>query len=471
MKKYLAYLIVFIAWAAFSLPTRAQYLCQVTVPFQPPGVSGKLPTGIIQYFFTALDCNGNNCIAAGLGLNDTANGYQLVFLHSVDGGFTWTVTNSGFPVQNEEDTYISVIEQIDSLNIIAAGNNGIVFHTSDAGGTWQQQKLPVNYTNATIGGVSFSNPMDGIIATGDTPVGVFFTSDGGNNWTTIPVLRLRPAWRCHDYGEGKYRLFVYYTGQTYTTTDNWQTVDSTEPIIADTAESPFYGFVCNFGGGDTMIAYGNHWGGSDTIFTTPYPLIARTTSGGAHWNIEYDDSGGFIGSVSNMTAINRDTIVAGLSGTYNKIFRSTDRGGTWQVDTLIFTDTNFAGLHTFPGYVAWGIGLNTKGDVAAALGQQGGLYSSMIIGQLSAASVNMNSADPKTQIFPNPAFSSVTITSAEAGSTVHLLDILGREVLHGTVPASGALTLDVSDLPLGIYEVMIEKDGAMLKTSKLAVTK
>ena len=57
------------------------------------------------------------------------------------------------------------------------------------------------------------------------------------------------------------------------------------------------------------------------------------------------------------------------------------------------------------------------------------------------------------QIYPNPASSSITITSTEAGSIVHLLDILGREVMQGTVPANGPLTLDVGSLPAGMYYI------------------
>jgi photosystem II stability/assembly factor-like uncharacterized protein len=452
VKKIRLFLIVLIAWVMFALPTQAQFICHVTAPFET-----GLDTGIESSFYTALGCNGNDCTAAMLSAvfyGDTG-GYQIFFLHSNDGGFTWKVQNPGLPLQNGKNVAIFNIQQIDSLHVIAAGDADLVMHTSDGGATWQQQKLP---TTNPIADVSFSDSLHGIIVTSDTPVAIFLTSDGGNNWIPNSFLRAG-AWQCHDYGQGKYRLFTNTSGIIYTTTDNWQTVDSTNPIYLNDSGQINYSYEladCNFGAGDTMIAYGVHW---TSGFANNYPLITRTTDGGAHWITVYDDTNEFITAAQVMSSINRDTIVVGFGGvdaeTRDKVLLSIDRGVTWHIDTLIFTDTNFtAGYHVFFGYNAYGIALNSKGDLIGAFNWSD-LFSSLIIGESTVASVNSSTStsNNQAQIYPNPATETVTITSLEAGGTMHLLDILGREVLQAITPASGSLTLDVSSLPSGLYYI------------------
>ena len=73
--------------------------------------------------------------------------------------------------------------------------------------------------------------------------------------------------------------------------------------------------------------------------------------------------------------------------------------------------------------------------------------------QVVSGVAEINQVGQSEQLYPNPASSSITITSFDAGSTVHLLDILGRELMYEVVPASGSLTLDVSSLPAGLYYV------------------
>jgi hypothetical protein len=468
--KYLSFFIVLIAWVAFALPTRAQFICQVTAPYET-----GLDTGIQASIYTALGCNGNDCTAATLSTvfyGDTG-GYQIFFLHSVDGGLTWKLQNPGLPLQNGENVAIFNIQQIDSLNVIATGNADLVMHTSDGGATWQKQKLP---TTNPIQDVSFSDSLHGIIVTSDTPVAIFVTSDGGNNWTPNSFLRIG-AWQCHDYGQGKYRLFINTSGVTYTTTDNFQTVDSTGPIylndsgLIDYSYEPAY---CNFGAGDTMIAYGVHWSSG---FANNYPVITRTTDGGAHWNTVYDDTNEFITAAQVMSDINRDTIVVGTGGvdaqTRDKILFSTDRGVTWHMDTLIFTDTNFtAGFDVFYGYNAYGIALNPKGDLVGAYSWSTH-FSSMIIGVPGVAGVNTDNSTSsnQTQIYPNPFSQStqITFTSQAAGyAEVSIVNMLGVEVArlfsgelgvgeHDFVwNCRGALQCTPTD---GIYECLVRMNG------------
>jgi hypothetical protein len=391
-------------------------------------------------------------------LPDTASGLgHFAFLHSVDGGHSWTVQH---PILLHDNLAgINTIDQVDSLNVIASINAGagntsfaLIVRTTDGGATWKEDSAPVHY----ITDISFSSPMNGIL-TGNAKT--YITSDGGRDWDTIPAFKSF-GWQCHAYGNGMYRVFESNyssinngppttTGEIYTTKDNWKTYDSIGPVISDPrVMSHVIYYQCSFGSGDTMFLSGYH---QPTIgIETPY--IARTIDGGLHWSSVYDDTTGHDGFISSLSDINQDTIVAGAYGYLNKVLRSTNKGATWEADSLICGDTNFI------GYDNDGIGLNSEGDLIGAfegpriLGQSGRY--SLIIGHRvtsSVATVDLNSSKP--QLYPNPATSSVTLTGVEAGRIVHLLDMLGREVLRSIVPADGSLRLDVSSLPPGIYIV------------------
>jgi Secretion system C-terminal sorting domain len=75
---------------------------------------------------------------------------------------------------------------------------------------------------------------------------------------------------------------------------------------------------------------------------------------------------------------------------------------------------------------------------------------------IEAAPLGVNIAstiDTSMQAYPNPVSGSLTVRSSISGEPIQILDVLGREVLHGIIPANGPLTLDVSSLSAGTYYV------------------
>ncbi|HET6402573.1 MAG TPA: T9SS type A sorting domain-containing protein, partial [Candidatus Kapabacteria bacterium] len=73
------------------------------------------------------------------------------------------------------------------------------------------------------------------------------------------------------------------------------------------------------------------------------------------------------------------------------------------------------------------------------------------------------------RLFPNPASSFVTMTYPSfVKGTYRIVDIAGREMERGTIPPnSGKVTLDVHNLPNGLYEVTV--GGGGLVPGKLVV--
>jgi hypothetical protein len=62
--------------------------------------------------------------------------------------------------------------------------------------------------------------------------------------------------------------------------------------------------------------------------------------------------------------------------------------------------------------------------------------------------------DSSLKLFPNPASERLTVTSLQQGMPIEVLDVLGREVMTGAMPANGPLQFDVSTLPNGTYYVV-----------------
>ncbi len=414
-------------WAAFALPARAQWICNITD-------SSNFGQSTSYYWYTALSCNGNNVVVAA----DVSgkDGYYLAFLLSTDGGTSWSVKDNGLPAPSSDHRpIITSIDQIDSLNIIAFGDSDLLAHTTDGGATWQELTSP---SKNFIGSISFSDSMNGLLVTPET-LGTYVTSDGGANWSPAHFTRLDDG-PCRAYGNGKYRIFRVDNGVVYTTKNDWKTVDSTGPILSDSLLIHRYIITgCSFGTSDTMFAYGESFRG---------PFIVRSTNGGKQWN--FVDTIPYWGWVQNLSDISRDTIIAGTRESIaNTVIWSTDHGATWRVDTLLFHDSNFSAAGE-----NFGIGFNSEGELLGAYSFKDAVDPVLILGQLATAGVNTPSCVGSiVELFPNPATASITLTGVAAGHSVHVLDILGREVLHGTVPATGPFTLDVSSLPSGLYYV------------------
>ncbi|MEZ5012845.1 MAG: T9SS type A sorting domain-containing protein [Chitinophagales bacterium] len=75
------------------------------------------------------------------------------------------------------------------------------------------------------------------------------------------------------------------------------------------------------------------------------------------------------------------------------------------------------------------------------------------------------------RLFPNPANSAFKVfqTNGEKSENDHLeIDILamdGKQVLHTSV--SEGESIDISILPVGIYQVYIQKDGVPTEVEKM----
>ena len=224
------------------------------------------------------------------------------------------------------------MQQIDSLNAVAVGDSGLIYRTFDGGVTWSRQFIPGPFSGtASIWSVYFHDSMNGIICLPDQPA---TTSDGGLTWTLGPYTGISfPT--CHCYGAGKFAVFNSNTGVIYRTSNNWATMDSTQPI--PNASNLFLALRwSDWTDGDTIIGCG-----FDSSSTA---LIMRTTNSGQTWSQSELPQGS--GDIDCMSFISDDTLLSGrYSFAQNSILFSSDNGQSWVSDSVpTFTNDGLNGL-------------------------------------------------------------------------------------------------------------------------------
>ncbi|MDP4200254.1 MAG: YCF48-related protein [Bacteroidota bacterium] len=467
---YSPYLFALLACLMISTGTRAQYRWHMTLP----GVTA----GKYQYDFTSLDCAGEVCTAAALRMDtslgpiklDSSTGsfigpYAIMFYRSLDGGLTWSEQDPGLPTDILPNRFVQKIQQIDSLNAVVIGDSGLIVRTFDGGLTWQKQNLPLTSqppnSSYRVFDVHFSDPATGIVTQSNGKI--FTTHDGGNHWDLAPFSHLF-AWSCHSDRGDRFRVVSYWTGPVYSTADNWQTVDSTPRIIPidDTIHSLF---SVNFRGEDTIVGFGaqNNGPGELNVFDKP-SYITKSVDGGYHWMpITLPDT--LVEDLHCMSSLDRDVVfLGGLTGK-RRILISVDHGMEWEVDTLLQDTINPLAI----------LSLAVTGDghcLGIFAASPPAISAPSFVARLEKVNLGVTGSalpTPKAIFYPNPATASLKITLVSERSQMRLLDVMGREALSGFIPADGTLTLDVSQLPRGIYSVMIERDGQMIPAGKVAL--
>jgi Secretion system C-terminal sorting domain len=412
--------------------------------------------GAYSYIFYYVDCSGDACTAVGTKVDDTIplghlGNYKVLFFRSDNGGSTWIEQDPGFASFGQEvfQDAIMQIQQIDSLNIVAIGDTGlidsglaltgncVIVRSFDAGNTWSVQLDSVfpSFNIINIFNIHFSDSATGIATFGDI---IFTTQDAGNHWVEANFYPPVALSSCHSYGNREFRVAPYINGRLYHTFDDWLTVDSTTPPAIDTASTaiPGYGF------------YGN-----DTIEATalsdakPPLLVLRSTDGGYEWQT-VDSLAMSYASSSEFTPLNRSVVF--LTGVRASVLPvSTDHGNSWQVDTMIADPR--ANVQTNLPYFPLSITLNAEGAAVAALNITPGRIGSAtgFLAKIEAIPADIGRSDVRAistlQVFPNPSISEINIVSSEGN--ISILDPLGRSY---EVKRSGN-SLDVSALPPGVY--------------------
>jgi photosystem II stability/assembly factor-like uncharacterized protein len=350
------------------------------------------------------------------------------------------------------------IQQIDSLNVVAVGEHGLIIRTTDAGSTWHKQNANIADTNPVFY-VHFSDSLTGIIFARNDSSEIHYTTNGGINWTPAATKALfdqfpENPFSCQSYGGGAFKVVERVTGRVFSTIDYWKTIDSTVPIppyIYNDTEADIYHNTID---GNTILAFGTHQIGKKELC-----IMARSLDGGLTWDSCKLPSNTLRFDVRHTSGLAYDTVIAGgLSN--NFVLISTDRGASWNFDSVADLSGNpfCQGVaHTNSGFVAiFNISLANQGQV--------------FVRRSLPLSVKITTQEEQVYCYPNPAHTAITISlPSDRESSVEITDVLGSVLL--SQKASGEIKWQPQGND-GIYFVRVatsEADGSLNVSTKRVV--
>lgn len=452
------------AFALFAANANAQISWTVAHTDDWWSGSGHLDSNVC---FTGVSCAGNTCTAAAIVTTDP-NGSparRITFFRSTDAGRTWNERPMNVPyppiLYNQG---LQKVEQIDSLNSIAFGAQGFIVKTSDGGNSWHAANPPVL---RDILDMDFADSLNGILIGVGSDSVIFTTSDGGNAWTDrTSLISGGYFWKCRSFGNGRFSIFKLGHGPIYTTIDNFRTVDSTVPIFDSLSDPKYHNVLmgCTLTAGDTLLAYGTHWPKDTNELGAGYGMIMRTIDGGKTWEKPFIYPTIQINLIDKSTSLDRDTIYA-AGASNNFILMSTNRGASWQCDTILL-DTSYA------PYYCWGISVSGDGHPIASFGFVPFVASSLLVrGEFESSHVEVvEKIRYFTSVYPNPSSSSATIVTINRSNPYYVYDMLGREIMAGMLSASGQTRIDVSGLSRGIYNLVFDYYDLRFSAGKIVVS-
>ncbi|RMD81953.1 MAG: hypothetical protein D6815_10430 [Candidatus Dadabacteria bacterium] len=146
----------------------------------------------LAYLFAVSVIDQNNAVAVG---------DKSLYIRTRDGGQTWTIEKVKDPKEATgpgsewmivmEDPIFYDVQFLDASNGYIVGEFGTIFHTTDGGKTWENQKETLMDETIfdvldlpTLFDVEFADPMHGIAVGLDGRIAL--TDDGGKDWNFVP---------------------------------------------------------------------------------------------------------------------------------------------------------------------------------------------------------------------------------------------------------------------------------------------
>jgi photosystem II stability/assembly factor-like uncharacterized protein len=434
MKKlYIGIVVIFAHWA-FPSGAQCQYTYHIVHSFKIDSNS---------YHFEAVDCIGNTCVASAL-KTDSSGNLSVVFFRSFDGGKSWNEQQTKFDsLPTYADYYLDRLQLIDSLHIACVGSSidgnfnsrRIWLWSSDGGNSWVTDLDSALGPQLPSYSVHFSSPTTAIM-TWDSSI--YTTSDGGGHWNKAALHSIFLA-AGRSYGGGKFAVFPWNSGKIYTTSDDWQHVDSSKSVPT-TAHLYYYSFK----GHDTIV------GGSPFSNGVFYQLgLFRSIDAGASWEpIALSDSitPDMDFRISNLQS--DPVCVGGLGQGGNRriIVVSHDHGMSWSFDSVVAGDA----LYPYPQFEIAAAAGTTNGEVVAIIEISPTSGAPTYLARLTPHTMRVSSLlqNPALDVYPNPTTDRINV-SAQSPFSAIVIDALGRS--YSVQNHDG--TLDVSLLPAGVYYV------------------
>lgn len=320
--------------------------------------------------------------------------------------------------------------------------------------------------------IAFKDADTGFIA-GYGSITFFMRSvDGGKTWETPSIdtstkgvadmLFLNDK---QGFAAG-YGSKQFFSGNCFSTGDGgrtWVPSDTTDPVLDTIGIERIF-----FLDAQTGYAVNNFFGGT---------ALLKTTNGGRNFTLHYTHSDN-IGDI-HFWNVNNGILVDG-SG---KIYKTTDGGKNWTLkaspssgllNSLVFLNESIGYTVGYAGFIAstadggetWTKDASyTNATLLRVRSYDGNIYASgnrgTILRKGWPANVRETSVAYKLNIYPNPASSVLNISAVNncyKTVSASLSDLNGKVLRTGAV-TTGVITMDIRDIPAGIYTVSVQADG------------
>lgn len=391
----------------------------------------------------------------GIGIN----GQCMDFCRTTDGGESWlagtvniakkeSYTISSISAVSAIEAWASVYVSVNSSTL----TGGKIAHTTNGGQTWTVQPSATfngksAFPNAvhfwdSQTGVCFGDPNDGYFE-------IYTTTNGGDNWTRVPMSRI-PANKRDEKGVvgsvavcGNTVFFGTNEGRLFRSVDRGATWTVTT--------TPFQT--------EFKLAFRDNDNGVISALVSDKYISYHTTDGGSSW--ERLPSSNLFFATSFAYIPGTDTLVCAGKNSLNStgLAYSTDDGATFH---------NFADFYTdLDSYTVIGIEPGGKGMWAGALNynkRYGGMWHRgatpfVRSNTIYTSVVQMDSVQQSPlEVYPNPSTDVVTIECNGPIASVEIISMQGVVVKH-VVADSRRYTLSIGGLPEGFYVVRVYVNG------------
>lgn len=428
--RYIAYFVIALAGLTTSSDLHAQYQWRVI-----------LPSRIDSTFYRALfgvSCHGERCIAS-TAVFAKGVGNAPEFFTSNDGGLTWTPLAVEIPIfkyhspNSRSGLTYDAVQQIDPLTTVLGSSHGLIVTTTDGWQTWRVDSSLPNASRVAY----FKNAAEGMMW---AAFGFFrSTVDSGKTWKLVIFSDRSSTGRaCQSYGDSTFRVFDD-KNRIFTTRDNWSSWDTTIiSLNGPLVDTSFHTGEFVFGPGDTVAIFGWRWDATSTNQASM--AFAMSTDLGRTWT-ESDmprQNGIYFGS-TKPRVLNWDHLVFAGRDSVGRILQSFDRGATWQLDTVPFSNKMPYNRITEYTTTSWGRVIAGVADNTSFLGS-----ASLVYLERTTARVGKPTEASGTALYPNPTTKTLNLPIQHPAL---ICDALGRQY---RCPQNGD-QLDVSSLPAGVY--------------------
>ncbi|MFM2224711.1 MAG: hypothetical protein RJA07_913 [Bacteroidota bacterium] len=397
-------------------------------------------------------------------------GGQVPYFTKTTNGINWVAgAISALPINETPTCIFALNDTIAWITVadISTNTTGSIYKTSNGGNTWQLQTSANSIDAARF--IHFFDANQGV-SVGDSSV--FITTDGGTNWLPSGALPVPVA----NIGSGKTIILLNayeVVGNTIWIGDSYgyfyKSIDKGNTwTLMPNAISPSAIKGIAFRDQNYGIAVASQFigGGSGSSGGGYADYSVYTTNGGVSWNpmlINFSSP-----SVANGEA---KYDVGYVPGTANTFIVSSEYDSTFAAFTAITIDggTTWSLLDSTERHTACAFTSPTSGFTGGYIPTFGsGIYKLNV----TLPSTGFENLEPSaTFLYPNPVADFVTIELPKQTLLNHIYikvtDVTGREIqnLHTTIAAQ-QLSVDVSEMPHGLYFIQLSTESKRIGTYK-----